>query len=60
MWLEGGLGGGVTHVRIEVGDEENRVEGSGGHAMDGHPSGYSRGGDGEGSQSTGYSLHGET
>lgn len=27
-----------THIRVEVGDEENRVDGGGGHAVDGHPS----------------------
>lgn len=27
-----------THVGVEVGDEEHGVDGSGGHAVDGHPS----------------------
>lgn len=27
-----------THVRVEVGDEEHRVDGGGSHAVDGHPS----------------------
>lgn len=57
-WI--GCGGGVTHVRVEVGDEENSVEGGGGHAVDGHPPSYSRRGDGEGSESPGHRLHGET
>lgn len=35
------VGGGVTHVRVEVGDEKNRMQGSGGHAVDGHPPSYS-------------------
>lgn len=54
------VGGGLTHVGVEVGDEEHRVDGGGGHAVDGHPSCHCWWRDGERSQSTRHRLHRQT
>lgn len=49
-----------THVGVEVGDEEHRVDSGGGHAVDGHPSCHCWWRDGERSQSTRHRLHRQT
>ncbi len=58
MLRVGGEGG--THFRVEVGDEEHRVDGGGDHAVDGHPSCHCWWRDGEMSQSTRHRLHRQT